>query len=61
MGTSMSWPPRVTSSDDEVPRELRSWRFTADGPFWGAVLCLLIWFSVCGYIVVLVVLEKRTP
>lgn len=44
------WPPELDYRATGTHRRLRTWRFSADGPFWGAVLLLLIWGSVvwCG-------------
>ncbi len=39
------WPPTI-KHDEKVPRRVRAWNFTADGPFWGAVLTATIMASV---------------
>jgi len=49
------WPPEIKDDQQRVPRHLRSWNFTRDGPLWGAVLTLLVWVSVFGFILALVV------
>jgi hypothetical protein len=41
--------------DEKAPRSLRAWKFTSDGPFWGGLLCFLVWASVCAYITALAV------
>lgn len=51
------WPPEL-KTQEKVPRKLRTWRFTSDGPFWGAFLSFMIWASVCAY---LAALAAQTP
>jgi hypothetical protein len=53
-----SWSP-VIRHQEKAPRKLRAWKITSDGPFWGGVLSVLVWFSVCGYVVVMLVIERR--
>lgn len=53
------WPALKT--EEKAPRKLRAWKFSSDGSFWGGVLAVLIWFSVCGTIVVLVLEQSPTP
>jgi hypothetical protein len=53
-----SWSP-VIRHQEKAPRKLRAWKIASDGPFWGGVLSVLVWFSVCGYVVVMLVIERR--
>lgn len=39
------WPPQLDYRATGAHRRLRTWRFSADGPFWGGVLFLVIWGS----------------
>ena len=35
------WPPKTGYRDPTTPRRLRTWRFTWDGAFWGAVFFVM--------------------
>lgn len=54
------WPP-VLKTEAKVPRKLRAWKFTSDGPFWGGLLLFLIWASTCTVIVSAVAQKAGAP
>lgn len=45
------WPPVLKESERRVPRKLRTWKFSSDGPFWGGLLMLVVWGSAVTFIV----------
>lgn len=55
------WPPRLDYRATGTRRRLRTWRFSADGPFWGGLLLLMIWGSAVTFIVSSVVSGASSP
>ncbi len=43
------WPPKLKYAE-RTPRRLHTWRFTRDGPLWGAILLVVTVAAVLGFI-----------
>lgn len=45
---------------NDTRRRLRAWKITQDGPFWGAVLAVILWGSATVVLLVSVVQQRNT-